>query len=65
VNAAFMSYQQHEGGIHAVWLGAGEVSVTEVCFPARTAADGEASLSYPHSRTRTRPGITGHSNVLG
>jgi hypothetical protein len=32
MNAAFMSSQPHESGIHAVWSGAGEVSVTEVRF---------------------------------
>jgi hypothetical protein len=32
VNAAFTSSQPHEGGIHAVWSGAGESSVTEVHF---------------------------------
>jgi hypothetical protein len=32
VNAAFMSFQPHEGGIHAVWPGSGEASVTEVRF---------------------------------
>jgi hypothetical protein len=40
VDAAFMSFQRHEGGIHAVWTGAGEASVTKVrfwCAP-RTAA---------------------------
>jgi hypothetical protein len=32
MNAAFMPFQRHEGGIHAVWPGAGEASVTEVRF---------------------------------
>jgi hypothetical protein len=32
MNAAFMSFQPHESGIHAVWPGAGEVRGTEVCF---------------------------------
>jgi hypothetical protein len=32
MNAAFMSFQRHEGGIHAVRSGAGEASVTEVRF---------------------------------
>jgi hypothetical protein len=32
MNAAFMSFQPHESGIHAVWPGAGEGSVTEVRF---------------------------------
>jgi hypothetical protein len=36
MNAAFMSFQPHESGIHAVWLGAGEASVTEVRFRARS-----------------------------
>jgi hypothetical protein len=35
VNAAFMSFLPHEGGIHAVWPGAGEASVTEIRFGAR------------------------------
>jgi hypothetical protein len=35
MDAAFMSLQQHESGIHAVWSGAGEASVTKVRFPAR------------------------------
>jgi hypothetical protein len=30
MNAAFMSFQPRESGIHAVWSGAGEGSVTEV-----------------------------------
>jgi hypothetical protein len=28
MNAAFMSFQPHERGIHALWPGAGEASVT-------------------------------------
>jgi hypothetical protein len=32
MNAAFMSFQAHESGIHAVWPGAGGASVTKVCF---------------------------------
>jgi hypothetical protein len=32
MNAAFMSFQPHESGIHAVWLGAGEANVTKVRF---------------------------------
>jgi hypothetical protein len=32
MNAAFMSFQPHETGVHAVWSGAGEASVTEVRF---------------------------------
>jgi hypothetical protein len=32
MNAAFMSFQRHEGGIHAVWPGAGEASVTGIRF---------------------------------
>jgi hypothetical protein len=34
VNAAFMSFQARESGIHAVWPDAGEGSVTEVRFVA-------------------------------
>ena len=32
LNAAFILFQPREGGIHAVWPGAGEASVTEVRF---------------------------------
>jgi hypothetical protein len=32
MDAAFTSFQPHESGIHAVWPGAGEVSVTEIRF---------------------------------
>ena len=32
MNAAFMSFEQHESGIHAVWPGAGGAGGTEVCF---------------------------------
>jgi hypothetical protein len=32
MNAAFMSSQPRESGIHAVWTDAGEASVTEVRF---------------------------------
>jgi hypothetical protein len=35
MDAAFMSYQQHDGGIHALWLDAGEAGVTEVRFRGR------------------------------
>jgi hypothetical protein len=38
MNAAFMSSQPHESGIHAVSPGAGEASVTKVRFPARAPA---------------------------
>jgi hypothetical protein len=41
VNAAFMSFEQHESGIHAVRSGAGEASVTEVRFRWGIAAGGE------------------------
>ena len=30
LNAAFMSFQPHESGVHAVWPGAGEADVTKV-----------------------------------
>jgi hypothetical protein len=30
LNAAFMSFEPHESGVHAVWSGAGEASVTKV-----------------------------------
>jgi hypothetical protein len=32
LDAAFMSFQPHERGIHAVWSGADEASVTKVRF---------------------------------
>jgi hypothetical protein len=32
MNAALMSFQPRESGIHAVWTDAGEASVTEVRF---------------------------------
>jgi hypothetical protein len=35
MDAAFMSFQPHESGIHAVWPGAGEASVTEVRLKRR------------------------------
>jgi hypothetical protein len=41
VNAAFMSFQPHDSGIHAVWFGAGEASVTEVRFRCAPQARGE------------------------
>jgi hypothetical protein len=43
VNAAFMSFQPHESGIHAVWS---EASVTEVRFPCAPQAGGEALGSH-------------------
>ena len=45
MNAAFMSSQPRESGIHAVWSGAGEVSVTKVRF-RRAAADGEQRADH-------------------
>jgi hypothetical protein len=42
VDAAFMSFQPRESGIHTVWSGAGEADVTEVRFPVRAAAGSEA-----------------------
>jgi len=41
MNAAFMSFQPHESGIHAVRPGAREAGVTEVRFRARAMDDGE------------------------
>jgi hypothetical protein len=35
MDAAFMSFQQHESGIHAVWCGTGGVRVTKVRFHIR------------------------------
>ena len=46
MNAAFMSFQAHESGIHAVWPGAGEASVTEVRFWRVPAAGGEARADH-------------------
>jgi hypothetical protein len=43
MNAAFMSLKQHERGIHAVWSGAGEASVTEVRFRVGSAVGGAGS----------------------
>jgi hypothetical protein len=37
MNAAFMSSQPHESGIHALRSGTGGARVTEVCFPVRSA----------------------------
>jgi hypothetical protein len=42
MNAAFMSFQPHDSGIHAVWSGAGESSVTEVRFRCAPLTDGAA-----------------------
>jgi hypothetical protein len=39
MDAAFMSFQPHESGIHAVWPGAGEASVTKVRFKGTPARD--------------------------
>jgi hypothetical protein len=39
MDAAFMSFQPHESGIHAVWSGAGEASVTKVRFKGTPARD--------------------------
>jgi hypothetical protein len=41
MNAAFMSSQQHERGIHALRSGAGEASVTKVRFRARRDSFGD------------------------
>jgi hypothetical protein len=39
MNAAFMPFQRHERGIHALWSGDGPVSpVTEVCWEHRNEA---------------------------
>jgi hypothetical protein len=46
MNAAFMSFQPHESGIHAVWSGAGGASVTKVPFPVHATADGEARADH-------------------
>jgi hypothetical protein len=42
VNAAFMSFEQHESGIHAVWPDAGEGSVTKVRFRCAPLTGGAA-----------------------
>ena len=39
MDAAFMSFQPHESGIHAVQPGAGEASVMEVRFRCAAAGD--------------------------
>jgi hypothetical protein len=57
MNAAFMSFQPHESDIHAVWLGAGEASVTKVRFRCTL-----RSAARRASRGRAR--ITGHENAL-
>jgi hypothetical protein len=38
VDAAFMSFNVHDRGIHALWLGAGGAGVTDVRFPAAVCA---------------------------
>jgi hypothetical protein len=51
LNAAFMSFQPRDSGIHAVWPGAGEASVTEVPFLVHAPADGKAGRTV-----RVKPG---------
>src|ERR1700749_3332494 len=48
VNAAFMSFQPHESGIHAGWPGAGEARGAEVRFRCvlRSAARRERTKIY-------------------
>jgi hypothetical protein len=46
MNAAFMSLQPRESGTHAVCLGAGEASVTEVRFRCAPQAGGEARADH-------------------
>ena len=46
MNAAFMSFQPRESGIHAVRSGAGEASVTEVRFWCAPQAGGEARTDH-------------------
>jgi hypothetical protein len=53
-----MSSQPHESGIHAVRSGAGEVSVTEVRFPAGTAAGGKARADHDQLT------LTRHADLL-
>jgi hypothetical protein len=42
-NAAFMSFHPRESGIHAVWPGADEASVTEVRFQCTPSSMSEIS----------------------
>jgi hypothetical protein len=46
MNAAFMSFQPHESGIHAVWSGAGEARGTEVRFRCAALAAARVLLFF-------------------
>jgi hypothetical protein len=63
VNAAFMSFEQHGSGIHAVRSGAGEASVTEVLFRCarRPVARRDVGIISPGSQ----PGAQGHQGHQG
>jgi hypothetical protein len=50
LNAAFMSFQPHEGGIQALRSGAGEAKVTKARFRVHGAADGEARADHDHHK---------------
>jgi hypothetical protein len=46
MNAAFMSFQPRESGIHAVWSGCWRGQWDGSPFPAGAAADGEARADH-------------------
>jgi hypothetical protein len=46
VNAAFMSFQPHESGLHAVWPGCWRGQGDGSLFPVRAAAGGEARADH-------------------
>jgi hypothetical protein len=51
VDAAFMSFQLHDGGIHAVRAGAGGAGVMEVSFQCMAGRDGlPTDVSGAHPR---------------
>jgi hypothetical protein len=65
MNAALMSFQAHESGIHAVWSGAGEVSVTEVrfrCTPRAVARRGRTRINLSR-RVRARAVNSGSNRM--
>jgi hypothetical protein len=68
MDAAFMSFQPHESGIHVVWSGAGEASVTEVRFrcaarptarPGRRRGPADSAARLTARPNRRLPGING------
>ena len=55
VDAAFMSSQPRESGIHSVWSGAGEASVTEVrfrCAPRPVAGRERTTINSSYAALR-------------